>query len=299
MFLQQNPEKKVSYETYRTIFVTKFNISFGYPRTDTCSACDEHKAKKISIKNDPSQKALLSRLETEHKLHLLKAETFYKRKRAARLNSQKIPHDADRPVHVPPKVLQSIESESSTDSEIDIFEPSTSGIREPQLFSHVELNNLVRDLGLPKDLSEVLGSRFKEKKLLAPALDKNCGCFKYLCETFPGLSEAKLKEGIFVGPQIRRLMKTNEIEMVMQEDEKEAWTAFKQVINKFLGNYKDPEFESIVENMLDKFKKLGCNMSLKIHFLHAHLDYFPDNLGDVSEEQGKRIHQDIKEMERR
>ncbi|CAH1100705.1 unnamed protein product [Psylliodes chrysocephalus] len=89
MFLQQNPEKKVSYETYRTIFVTKFNIRFGYPQTDTCSAFDEHKAKKMSIENDPLQKALLSRLETEHKLHLLKAETFYKRKRAARLNSQK------------------------------------------------------------------------------------------------------------------------------------------------------------------------------------------------------------------
>ncbi|CAH1105677.1 unnamed protein product [Psylliodes chrysocephalus] len=89
MFWQQNPEKKVSYETYRTIFVTKFNISFGYPRTDTCSSCDEHKAKKMSIENDPSQKAFLSRLETEYKRHLRKAETFYKRKRAARLNSQK------------------------------------------------------------------------------------------------------------------------------------------------------------------------------------------------------------------
>ena len=65
-----------------------------------------------------------------------------------------------------------------------------------------------------------------------------------MCETFPGLSEAKLKEGIFVGPEIRRLMKSNEIEMVMQEDEKEAWTAFKEVVNKFLGNYKDPEFKS-------------------------------------------------------
>ncbi|CAH1113579.1 unnamed protein product [Psylliodes chrysocephalus] len=89
MFLQQNPKKKVSYKTYRTIFVTKFNISFVYLRTDTCSACDEHKAKKMSIENDLSQEARLSRLETEHKLHLLKAEMFYKRKRAIRLNSQK------------------------------------------------------------------------------------------------------------------------------------------------------------------------------------------------------------------
>ncbi|GFW51249.1 uncharacterized protein TNCV_3595311 [Trichonephila clavipes] len=38
-------------------------------------------------------------------------------------------------------------------------------------------------------------------------------------------------------------------------------------------------------------------MSVKVHFLHSHLDYFPENLGAVSEEQGQRFHQDIKEME--
>jgi hypothetical protein len=40
-------------------------------------------------------------------------------------------------------------------------------------------------------------------------------------------------------------------------------------------------------------------MSLKLHFLHFHLDYCPENLGDLSEEQGERFHQDVKEMERR
>jgi hypothetical protein len=40
-------------------------------------------------------------------------------------------------------------------------------------------------------------------------------------------------------------------------------------------------------------------MSLKVHFLASHLDYFPENLGAVSEEQGERFHQDIKEMEQR
>jgi hypothetical protein len=51
--------------------------------------------------------------------------------------------------------------------------------------------------------------------------------------------------------------------------------------------------------MLEKLQILGCNMSLKLHFLHFHLDYFPGNLGDLSEEQGERFHQDVKEMERR
>jgi hypothetical protein len=51
--------------------------------------------------------------------------------------------------------------------------------------------------------------------------------------------------------------------------------------------------------MLEKFKVLGCLMRLKIHFFNSHLDIFPENLCTVSEEQGERFQQDIKEMERR
>jgi hypothetical protein len=40
-------------------------------------------------------------------------------------------------------------------------------------------------------------------------------------------------------------------------------------------------------------------MSLKVHFLNVHLDYFSENLGAGSEELGERFHQDIKEMETR
>jgi hypothetical protein len=57
--------------------------------------------------------------------------------------------------------------------------------------------------------------------------------------------------------------------------------------------------KKIVGNLLEKLQILGCNMSLTLHFLHFHLDYFPENLGDPSKEQGERFHQDVKEMERR
>ena len=40
-------------------------------------------------------------------------------------------------------------------------------------------------------------------------------------------------------------------------------------------------------------------MSIKVHFLFSHLDKFPDNLGDRSDEQGERFHQDLKVMEDR
>ena len=53
----------------------------------------------------------------------------------------------------------------------------------------------------------------------------------------------------------------------------------------------------IVKEMLIAYQKLGCRMSLKIHFLHSHLDFFPDNLRDVSDEHGERFHQDISDIE--
>jgi hypothetical protein len=40
-------------------------------------------------------------------------------------------------------------------------------------------------------------------------------------------------------------------------------------------------------------------MSLKVHFLGSHLDFFPENLGAVSDEHGERFHQDIYKMEKR
>ena len=40
-------------------------------------------------------------------------------------------------------------------------------------------------------------------------------------------------------------------------------------------------------------------MSLKVHVLHSHLDFFAENLGHVSDEHGERFHQDISLMEKR
>ena len=40
-------------------------------------------------------------------------------------------------------------------------------------------------------------------------------------------------------------------------------------------------------------------MSIKVHFLKIHLNEFPANLGEVSDEHGERFHQGIKVMEKR
>ena len=121
----------------------------------------------------------------------------------------------------------------------------------------------------------------------------------YISNVFPGLSEEKKKAGIFDGPQIRMLMKDSDFTSHMNSNELTAWNSFKDVVKNFLGNHKAPNYRELVRKMLSAFGKLGANMSIKVHFLFSHLDRFPDNLGDYSEEQGERFHQDIKTMEKR
>ena len=66
-----------------------------------------------------------------------------------------------------------------------------------------------------------------------------------------------------------------------------------------MGNTKADSNRKLVENMLFNFKNLGVKMSIKVHYLFCHWDRFPENLENLSEEQGERFHQDIKVMEER
>jgi hypothetical protein len=109
----------------------------------------------------------------------------------------------------------------------------------------------------------------------------------------------KKKAGVFNGPQIRELMKDHNFLGSMNNLETDAWTSFTLVVKNFLGNHKATNYSELVKNMLLAFKNLGCKMSIKVHYLHSHLDRFPDNLGDYSEEQGERFHQDLRTIEER
>jgi hypothetical protein len=70
-------------------------------------------------------------------------------------------------------------------------------------------------------------------------------------------------------------------------------------VKNFVGNKKADNYTQLAEDMLFHFNRLGCNMSVKVQYLHSYVDRFPQNLGDISEEQGERFHQHIKTMEAR
>ncbi|GBN73965.1 hypothetical protein AVEN_18997-1 [Araneus ventricosus] len=133
------------------------------------------------------------------------------------------------------------------------------------------------------------------EKILLPPLHNNLGLrkifvkamhcgkcgFQYLHLKFPKVSEAKIKENIFVEPQFKQLMKGPMFESKLTKKEAAAWISFKELAKDFFGNHKAKNgMEHVVENS----------------FLHSHLDFVPENLGSASDEHGERFHQDISNM---
>ncbi|GBO25677.1 hypothetical protein AVEN_51894-1 [Araneus ventricosus] len=75
-------------------------------------------------------------------------------------------------------------------------------------------------------------------KNFVKALDKEGGVFKHLRELFPQLIEAKLKERIFVGPQIRKLICVSFSEIKFNQKELATWKSIVKVVKGFLGTKK-------------------------------------------------------------
>jgi len=136
-------------------------------------------------------------------------------------------------------------------------------------------------------------------KSFAKAMDRNGTTFLYLRQKFPLLSDAKIREGVFNGPDIRSLLRDEVFERIITGDEQRAWHAFREVVTGFLGNRRADNYKDRVEELLSSYQKLGCNMSLKIHFLNSHLEFFPENCGSVSDKHSERFHQDFAAMEGR
>ena len=113
------------------------------------------------------------------------------------------------------------------------------------------------------------------------------------------MSDAKIKEGIFIGPQIRELMQDKQFDEDLNETERNAWLSFKRICKDLLRNHKAANCQDVVQDLLTSYKAMGCNMSPKIHFLESHLDFFSENLGEFSDEHGERFHQDILATEKR
>ena len=82
-------------------------------------------------------------------------------------------------------------------------------------------------------------------------MDKQEQCFMYLRKQFEKLSDAKIKEGIFNGPQIRKMFKDQNFVYHMNEIEKSAWLSFRSIVENFLRDHRSHNYEELVNSLFD------------------------------------------------
>ncbi|GFW63163.1 uncharacterized protein TNCV_581031 [Trichonephila clavipes] len=75
-------------------------------------------------------------------------------------------------------------------------------------------------------------------KNFVKSINKDGDAFLYLGSKFPRLSDTKIKEGIFAGPQIRKIIKDPTFDQILEAKEKAAWDAFKSAVREFPGSKK-------------------------------------------------------------
>ncbi|ESO09676.1 hypothetical protein HELRODRAFT_184572 [Helobdella robusta] len=202
----------------------------------------------------------------------------------------------------------SSDEDQETEKEWPVVDDETS-----QLFSQQELNDLVRDLSLSKasaELHQEYLQFFSEVQALVYCTDiaqllHHLGVPQYKPEDwrlFIDSSKRSLKCVLlhngnqFASVPLAHSTKLKEkyeavkyvLEMIRYDQHK--WVICVDL--KMARNYAE-----LVNNMVTAFKKLGCNMSIKLHYLFSHMDRFHENLGSMSDEQGERFHQEMKEME--
>ena len=68
------------------------------------------------------------------------------------------------------------------------------------------------------------------------ALKKDGEGFSYIRKIFISVSDAKVKAGVFTGPQIRKLLNDNNFEGLLNVSERNASVSFKLSFEHFLGN---------------------------------------------------------------
>jgi hypothetical protein len=80
--------------------------------------------------------------------------------------------------------------------------------------------------------------------------------FVHLKNTFPTISDVKIKEGVFVGPNIGELIQDVKFANQLSEVEKSAWKSFKHPLF-FFGNCKAENFRDMVADLVNPTKLWG------------------------------------------
>ena len=100
------------------------------------------------------------------------------------------------------------------------------------------------------------------------AVEKYSKGFACSRQKFPKISDTKMKEEIFVGPQVTQLFEDQYFSTELNSTEGRAWKAFENIFRNFLGKENAKNFVKLCRN------KFHHTELLKLHFLHSLVDFF-------------------------
>ena len=80
------------------------------------------------------------------------------------------------------------------------------------------------------------------------SLKSTSRAFRYIRQMLPSISEAKVQGSIFVGPQIRKMLTSEELEGQMSDLEINTCQAFRMIVEGFLGKHRRDDYAMLVSN---------------------------------------------------
>jgi hypothetical protein len=78
---------------------------------------------------------------------------------------------------------------------------------------------------------------------------------------------------MFVGPQIT-LLEKQDFNTKLNFTERKAWKTSENVCRNCAGKARVENCSEIVQELILSYSAVGCNMSLKINFVHSQWDFF-------------------------
>jgi hypothetical protein len=73
-------------------------------------------------------------------------------------------------------------------------------------------------------------------------------------------SEAKKREGIFVGPQFAQLFEDHDFSTKLNSTERRAWKAFENICRNFLSKEKAENYGETVQELISSQSAMGRSM---------------------------------------
>lgn len=123
--------------------------------------------------------------------------------------------------------------------------------------------------------------------------------FKILNQYFNRLSKEKINNGIFIGPDIKKLLSNEHFRLLLDEWQKSAYDSLLSVIKHVLYPSQDiiTNQEEIVTGLINNYVNMGCNYSPKMHYIHCHFKHLIAKQAGVSDEHGEKMHQTMRACE--